>query len=75
MKTEEITIRVDEDAANAYRSASEEDRRKLDLLLSLRLREATRSAGSLKDVMREISRKAQDRGLTAETLESILDEQ
>ena len=75
MKTEEITIRVDEDAANAYRSASEEDRRKLDLLLSLRLREATRSAGSLKDVMREISRKAQDRGLTPEIRESILDEQ
>ncbi|ODS31265.1 MAG: hypothetical protein SCARUB_03610 [Candidatus Scalindua rubra] len=75
MKTEEITIRVDEDAANAYRSASEEDRRKLDLLLSLRLSEATRSAGSLKDVMREISRKAQDRGLTPEILESILDEQ
>jgi len=75
MKTKEITIRVDEDAANAYRSAPEEDRRKLDLLLSLRLSEATRSAGSLKDVMREISRKAQDRGLTAEVLESILDEQ
>lgn len=75
MKTKEITIRVDEDAANAYRSAPEEDRRKLDLLLSLRLSEATRSAGSLKDVMREISRKAQDRGLTAEVLETILDEQ
>ncbi len=75
MKTKEITIRVDEDAANAYRSAPDEDRRKLDLLLSLRLSEATRSAKSLKDVMREISRKAQDRGLTAETLESILDEQ
>lgn len=75
MKTKEITIRVDEDAANAYRSAPEEDRRKLDLLLSLRLSEATRSTGSLKDVMREISRKAQDRGLTAEVLETILDEQ
>jgi hypothetical protein len=75
MKTKKITIRVDENAANAYRSAPEEDRRKLDLLLSLRLSEATRSAGSLKDVMREISRKAQDRGLTAEVLESILDEQ
>ena len=48
---------------------------RIDLLLSLRLSEVTLSAGSLKDVMREISRKAQDRGLTAETLESILDEQ
>lgn len=33
MKTKEITIRVDEDAAKAYRSACEEDLRKLDLLL------------------------------------------
>lgn len=74
MKTREITIRVDEDAAKAYRNAPEEDRHKLNLLLSLRLSEATRSTGSLKDIMQEISRKAQDRGLTAEVLESILDE-
>ena len=75
MQTEEIKIRVDANAANAYRSASEEERRKLDLLLSLRLNEETRSAGSLNDVMREISRKSQERGLTPEILESILDEQ
>ena len=48
---------------------------KLDLLLSLRLSEATRLAGPSKKVMREIGRKAQDRGLTAEVLESIFDEQ
>jgi hypothetical protein len=75
MRTEEITIHVDAEAANAYRSASEENRRKLDLLLSLRLTEATRSSRSLKEVMREISWKAQERGLTPEILESILDEQ
>lgn len=74
MKTEEITIHVDPDAAQAYRSASDQDRRKLDLLLSLRLSDATRSAESLKDLMREMSRKAQARGLTPEILQSILDE-
>jgi len=74
MKTEEITIRVDPKAARAYKSASEEDRRKLDLLLSLRLTDATRSPESLRKVMKDMSRKAQERGLTPEILRSALDE-
>ena len=74
MPTEEITIRVDPGAAQAYRTAPDDVRRKLDLLLNMRLLDALRPGGSLKDLMREISRKAQERGLTAEILESILDE-
>jgi hypothetical protein len=74
MQTEEITIRVDPDAARAYRSASEQERRKFDLLLSLRLHDVLRTSGSLKELMQDISRKAQERGLTPEILESILNE-
>ena len=74
MATEAIAIQVDPEAAKAYREVSEEERRKLDLLLSLRLREAARAAGSLKEFMREISRRAQERGLTPEILQEILDE-
>jgi Flp pilus assembly protein TadB len=74
MQTEEITIHVDPGAAQAYRTAPDVVRRKLDLLLSIRLQDALRTGGSLQDLMREISRKAQERGLTAEILESILDE-
>jgi len=74
MQTEEITIRVAPDAAQAYRTAPEEERRKLDLLLSLRLQDALRPGGSLKELMRDISRKAQERGLTPEILEAILHE-
>ena len=74
MKTEEITIRVGAEAANAYRSASHENRRKFDLLLSLKLTDATKNSGSLKGVMREISQKAQKRGLTPDILQSLLDE-
>jgi hypothetical protein len=74
MQTEEITIRVDPVAAEAYRAASEQERRKFDLLLSLRLHDALRPGGSLKELMRDISRKAQERGLTPEILESILHE-
>jgi hypothetical protein len=35
--TEQITIHVDQAAAQAYRSASEQDRKRLDILLSLRI--------------------------------------
>ncbi len=70
MNVEEITIRVDPDAARAYRAADDGDRRKLDLLLSLRLREATHGDMPLKELMSEISRKAQQRGLTPEILDA-----
>ena len=40
MSLEQITISVNTDVANAYRIASEEERRKLDLLVNLRLRDA-----------------------------------
>lgn len=74
MQTEEITIRVDPEAARVYRAATDQERRKLDLLLSLRLQDAIKPGGSLKEIMQEISRKAQERGLTPEILESILNE-
>jgi hypothetical protein len=74
IQTEQITITVDREAAEAYRAASEQERRKLDLLLTLRLHDALRPTGSFQDLMRDISKKAQERGLTPEILESILDE-
>jgi len=73
--TDQITISVDPVVANAYRLASSGDRRKLDLLVNLRLHDATRSKTSLKEVMLEISQNAQQRGLTPEILKTILDEQ
>lgn len=66
-----ITVAVDADVAQAYRTVSDRDRRKLDLLVNLRLREATRSSQSLREIMEEISRGAQERGLTPEILRSI----
>ena len=72
---EQITVSVDSDVANLYRSASDNERRKLDLLVNLRLRDATESGKSLRDTMLEISRNAQHCGLTPEILQSILDEE
>ncbi len=75
MMTEQITVSVDSKVANAYRVASDSQRRKLDLLVNLCLREATGTCRSLQEVMEELSRNAQQRGLTPEILRSILDEE
>jgi hypothetical protein len=60
----EITVSVDPEVADAYLSVSDSERRKLDLLVNLRLRDATRSKSALREIMAEISRNAQARGLT-----------
>jgi hypothetical protein len=73
MATATISLEVDADAARAFASASAEDRRKLQLLLSLRLRELTaRPARPLNEVMDDIGRYAEARGMTPELLESLL---
>lgn len=75
METKAITIHVSPEAASVYEAASIEQQRKLDVLLSLKLAEMTRAKRPLEVIMSEISRKAQERGLTPEVLESILNEQ
>ena len=72
---EMITVSVDAEVAAAYRAASNVDRRKLDLLINLRLRDATRTEQSLREIMLEVSRRAQERGLTPAILQEILDEE
>ena len=75
METREITIRVDADAAKAYTAASAEEREKIDLLLSLRLSQVTGLSAPLEQVMREISRSAQARGLTEDRLNEMVREE
>jgi len=78
METKTINLRVSADVADAYESASSEEKRKLEALLSSRLREAVlhRKRGrSLEEIMDEMSRRAQERGLTQERLDEILNEQ
>ncbi len=75
METDQITIRVDAEAAKAYRAASEEERRRIDSLLNLKLRSATRSQVSLKRYMDEISKRAEARGGTPDILESLLNDE
>ena len=73
METSTISIEVDANAARAFREASAEEQRKLQLLLSLRLRELTAGPPRpLKEIMDEIGTEAETRGLTPEILESLL---
>ena len=74
MKTEAITIHVAPEVAKAYQSALDRDQKKFDAILSLRLKELTNNKRSLEEVMRDISQKAQARGLTPEILEDLLSE-
>ena len=71
---DQITVTVDPKVAEVYRSASDDERRKLDLLVNLRLREATQSRRPLRAILLEVSREAQHHGLTPEVLQSILDD-
>jgi hypothetical protein len=68
-----INIQVTPEAAKAFRNASPAERKKLELLLNLRLLEVSRARKPLKEVMREISRSAQARGLTPEILNDLLE--
>ena len=68
-----ITIPLDPQTAQAYNSASVEEKRKMQALLSLWLRDlAIREPSTLREIMNDLSRKAQARGLTPEVLESLL---
>ncbi len=76
MATPSITIPVDHETAKAFSQASTEEQRKLQLLLSLRLRELVSRPGKpLRALMDEIGIQAQARGLTPEVLDSILHDQ
>ena len=75
MNTEIISIRVDAEAAKAFKSLSEGDRRRLEAILSIRLSEITQRPESLESVMQEISDKAKASGLTPEILKSLLNEE
>ncbi|GIV82989.1 MULTISPECIES: hypothetical protein [Roseiflexus] len=67
-----ITIPLDADTARLYSQAPADLRRKFQLLLNLWLRDLIISPRPLQAIMDEISQKAQERGLTPEILESLL---
>lgn len=76
MSTEVITLEIDSEAAQAFKSVSVEEREKLQVLLGIWLKEyAKADAPNLKETMDDIGREAQRRGLTPNILDSILEEE
>jgi hypothetical protein len=74
MEVKEIKICVDAEAAKIYESAVFTERQKINAILSLRLKEIARKRRPLEEVMSDISRKAQARGLTPDILKNLLSE-
>lgn len=72
MKRETITISVTPQVAMQYRAASEEVRRKMDLLVNFQFSEFLKSSDSLETVVNAMSQEAASTGLTPEILDSIL---
>ena len=70
-----ITINVNDEVTKKFAEASDEQRKKYELLLDLQLQGVlTKPKRSLEEIMRSMSRHAQANGLTPEILESILND-
>jgi hypothetical protein len=67
-----INIPLDNETAKIYEKAPQADKKKMQILMSLWLREFEKPSISLDELMDDISRKAQERGLTSEILEESL---
>jgi hypothetical protein len=73
MTTVPLTLHVDAEAAKAYEAVPAEDRKKIDVLLGLRLKELLTPTGmTLREAMDQLGREAEENGLTPEVLEIIL---
>ena len=73
MANRSITIPLDPQTAQAYNSAPPEEKRKIQALLSLWLRElASSDYPTLQQILDEVGSKAKARGLTPEILDSLL---
>ncbi|MEQ9238284.1 hypothetical protein [Coleofasciculus sp. E2-BRE-01] len=72
--TQAITIPVDSEIQQAFEQASEEERQELQVLVSLFFKEGW-AKKNVVEVMREIGSHAQERGLTPEILDEILQDE
>ena len=75
LNTATVNIQLDEEAARIYQQASSEDKQKMQVLLSIWLRQFGKPTKSLRSLMDMISTKAEERGLTPEILDTILNDE
>jgi hypothetical protein len=75
MEITTISIPLDKETARIYNSASEEEQRKIQLLMRLFLKDFIRPARPVGEIMDEASDEAERNGLTPEILASILNDE
>ncbi|MGK7961130.1 hypothetical protein [Crocosphaera sp.] len=71
---ETINIKVDQEVAKAYRESDSRKQEQISTIIKLFLNKEF-SQKSLSEVMEEIAKKAEKRGLTPEILENILNDE
>jgi hypothetical protein len=69
---EEIKLHVTSEAARVFRTLTREEQLRLETMVSLQLLGMLQPRRPLGDVIADMSRAAQERGLTPELLEEIL---
>lgn len=67
-----VNIPLDNETAKIYEKAPQADKKKMQILMSLWLREFEKPSVSLVELMDDISRKAEARGLTPKIFETDL---
>lgn len=67
-----VNLPLDDETAKIYQQASAAEKKKMQVLLSIWLREFEKPSSTLEQLMDDLSHKAEERGLTPEILESIL---
>jgi hypothetical protein len=73
MATNRITIPLDPETAKAFREARPTEKRKMQALVSLWLRDlAAEKPATLKHILDDVSEKAVQRGLTPKILDALL---
>jgi hypothetical protein len=70
--TTTISMEIDEATAGIYTAAPQEDRNRLSVLWGVLIREYQAAPSVLSQLMDDIGSRAEERGLTADELESIL---
>ncbi len=76
MLTETISIEVDAETAQYLKQSSQEDKKKLGILIGANVRHyAKADRRSLKTAMENLRRQAEANGLTPEILQSILEDE
>lgn len=69
---ETITIQVESEIVNLYNNLDLTEKKKINFLLGMWLKQAIKNQTSLTEIMDKCSQEAQANGLTPEILESIL---